>query len=610
MNLKNEIWIENIFKFILFLIIFSLINKTKIIEIENVIKETLFQKDINFFPFETKYKTIAIYYPPYYQWRINSYHKNPFLRKIRKKYEYNFNKSLFEEQIKLAKNHGIFGFGIVQNLAYNIKVNEDIYNLFSFDDENKFPFFIIFDYDKNHNETEIKYSIENEEFKRNELFILMNFIQKYLFLDEYIKLKGHPILGFFNSPFFSKDIIEFIRNFELEIEKEKIYIISISNERQKFHNIKKLKKINSYIEYPSPIIYLGKSLNEKYFYNFYYANLTDTNKYKSKSKSISKFFIINGSKPEKFYIIFKKFLNLLEIKNDIFILFNSWNNYKENIFLEPSDEFGYSYLNYFSKAIFNISDNDNYLQYELESLNNKCKIAIQVHLFYKDLIKDIINKTNNIPVKFDLLISITNKTLYNFAKNYIKKYSKARYFEIFIAENKGRDIGPFLNQVKTKFRFYKYLCHIHTKKARHVEDLGFLWRNYLYNNLLGNSNIISEILNDFETEKKLGFIFPEAFYRIIKPFHLVTNSTKYWMNFLASKLFPNYKIGKLLNFPAGNMFWSKIGAIYQIFEYDFNEYFPKEKNQTEGTIMHAIERIWLYLVKYNDFYYKEIFYFY
>ena len=37
MNLKNEIWIENIFKFILFLIIFSLINKTKIIEIENVI---------------------------------------------------------------------------------------------------------------------------------------------------------------------------------------------------------------------------------------------------------------------------------------------------------------------------------------------------------------------------------------------------------------------------------------------------------------------------------------------------------------------------------------------------------------------------------------------
>ena len=179
---------------------------------------------------------------------------------------------------------------------------------------------------------------------------------------------------------------------------------------------------NSYIEFPSPIIYLGKSLNEKYFYNFYYANLTDTNKYKSKSKSISKFFIINGSKPEKFYIIFKKFLNLLEIKNDIFILFNSWNNYKENIFLEPSDEFGYSYLNYFSKAIFNISDDDNYLQYELESLNNKCKIAIQVHLFYKDLIKDIINKTNNIPVKFDLLISITNKTLYNFAKYYINFY--------------------------------------------------------------------------------------------------------------------------------------------------------------------------------------------
>ena len=217
----------------------------------------------------------------------------------------------------------------------------------------------------------------------------MNFIQKYLLLDGYIKLKGYPILGFFNSPFFSKNIIKFIRKFELEIEKEKIYIISITYERQQFHSAKINKKINSYVEYPSPIVYFGKSLNEKYFYNFYYVNLTDTNKYKSKSKSISKFFIINGSKPKKFYIIFKKFLNMHETKNDIFILFNSWNNYKENRYLEPSDEFGYSYLNYFSKAIFNISDDDNYLQYELKSLNNNCKIVIQVHLFYKNLIKDI-----------------------------------------------------------------------------------------------------------------------------------------------------------------------------------------------------------------------------
>ena len=611
MIINNKLRKENIFKFIIIYLTFSLINKTNILEIDNIIKEPLFQNDINFFPFDTEYKIIAIYYPPYYLWRIDSHHKNQYHEKIKEKYEINFNKSLIEEQIKLAKNHGIFGFGIVQNLAYNIKVNEEIYNLFSYDDSIKFPFFIILDYDKNNKEKKINYSIQNETFDRNKLIIWMNFIQKYLLSKEYIKFNEYPVLGFLESSFFSSNIIKFIRNFQNEVEKNNFFIISISNKRKKFNSSEIHKQINSIVEFPSPILDFDKSLSEKYFYNFFNANLTDIEEYKSKSNNITNFFLINGSKPEKFYIIFKKFLNLPETKNHIFILFNSWNNYKENMFLEPSDEFGYSYLNYFSKAIFNISDDDKYyLQYDLKSLNTKCKIAVQVHLFYKDLIIDIINKTNNIPVKFDLLMSITDQTIYNFSINYIKKYSKARYFEVFIAENKGRDIYPFLSQFKTKFKFYKYLCHIHTKKARHVDDLGYLWRNYLYNNLLGNSKIISDILNDFENNNKLGFIFPEAFYRVIKPFHLITNTTKFWMNFLASKLFPDYKLGKLLNFPAGNMFWSKTGAIYQIFEYDFNEYFPKEKNQTEDTIMHAIERIWLYLVKYNGFYYKEKFYFY
>lgn len=73
-------------------------------------------------------------------------------------------------------------------------------------------------------------------------------------------------------------------------------------------------------------------------------------------------------------------------------------------------------MNYFSKAIFDLKDN---IIYDLSSLENKCKIAVQVHLFYEDLIEDIINKTNNIPVLFDLYISITNSSLINNIENYV-----------------------------------------------------------------------------------------------------------------------------------------------------------------------------------------------
>ena len=209
---------------------------------------------------------------------------------------------------------------------------------------------------------------------------------------------------------------------------------------------------------------------------------------------------------------------------------------------------------------------------------------------------------------FDLYITFTNSSLFRNIDNYIKHFSKSNNYELLLVDNKGRDILPFIRQMKYNYKQYKYICHIHSKKSITSPHIGLLWRNYLFNNLLGNINIISQNINDFEQNAKLGFIFPETFYGIIKHFFKLTKQTEYWMNFLSSKLFDQINIGKLLEFPAGNMFWAKTKAIYQIFIYDLSKYFPIEDEQTNDTIMHGIERIWLYLVKYNFFKYKIIFY--
>ena len=84
------------------------------------------------------------------------------------------------------------------------------------------------------------------------------------------------------------------------------------------------------------------------------------------------------------------------------------------------------------------------------------------------------------------------------------------------------------------------------------------------------------------------------------------------INSLLNNIFINnkYEIGNELDFPAGNMFWARVLAIYQIFEINIFDKFPKEKGQIDCTIMHGIERIWLYLVKLNGYYYKKIFKYY
>ena len=161
--------------------------------------------------------------------------------------------------------------------------------------------------------------------------------------------------------------------------------------------------------------------------------------------------------------------------------------------------------------------------------------------------------------------------------------------------------------MKNKYKKYKYISHIHSKKSQTAPQIGFIWRNYLYDNLFGNTNIISDILYDFENDRKLGFIFPETFFAIIKHFFKLTNKTREWMTFISTKYFPGYERGELVNFPAGNMFWAKIKAIYQVFDIDLKEYYPSEDDQINDTIMHGIERIWLYLVKLNRYKYKVIF---
>ena len=564
-----------------FLLLFNL---SKVIKIDNLIKESLYQNNQDFSQYTTKYKIVALFYLKNFIMTKDfvNIEKTKFL--IKKNEGINLNKSLIKEHVKLAKNHGIYGFGIVSNIKTGLKFNEEVLNLFSSQNMNNFPFFILINYNE-------AYSIES-------LNIFANGIKKYLVSENYIKIRGKPILGIFSSSM-TIQLISYIQQFETKIKKIKIYIIFISNGNQ---NLDYMNITNSIIEFPFKNIDLKSDFIKQYFYNFFYSSLIKEKNIKT--KSIRNFFIINGSRPEKFYIIFKKYLNLINPDKETFILFNAWNNYEKNFFLEPSEEFGFTYLNYLSKAIFKLDNDSNY---DLKDLWNKSKIAIQIHIFYEDLIMDIINRTNNIPVKFDLYITVTSPEIKNRLENNIKLYSKTNYFEILIVENKGRDVLPFLKQIKTKFKYYKYLCHIHTKKSLIAPDIGNLWRNYLYDNLLGSTSIVSEILYDFENNEKLGFIFPETYYEIIKQFFLLTEGTKKWMNFLASKLFSNYQVGELSNFPAGNMFWARMTAISQIFLYDFSEYFPEEDKQTNDTIMHAIERIWLYLVKFNKFYYKIIF---
>ena len=319
--------------------------------------------------------------------------------------------------------------------------------------------------------------------------------------------------------------------------------------------------------------------------------------------------IFNDYSPYKFYLLNKLLINYTKYTYEEdyqFLFINSFNYFIDKEILEKE---GYDSINLFSKALFNLPLSIK--KYDLTNLQKIPLIAVQAHIFFVDLLETTMDRINNIPVKFDLYITTTSDEHKNIIEKYLKLNSSSSNFEILVVENKGRDVLPFIKQMNKVYRKYKYFCHIHTKKTQ-IPVLGDNWRQYLYDNMLGTKEIISEILSKFETNEKLGIIFPENYFILIHFTYEKSGGHFLIMNHLLREIFPSYQLDRIPNFPAGSMFWARVSAVYQIFDkLDYISYYcPKEGGQTYNTIMHAIERLWAVVAQINGYSYATNFKYY
>ena len=563
------------------------------------------EDNINFSYYSTTIKPIAIYYS-------NSDLKKSNLNIYDSKMKiYSIKVKQLEEQINLAKSHGIYGFAFFYFLFNDKNNSYENLNIILQNKYLKIHFLIIFE---NNGIT-----INGKDFNISKLFID---IMKYILDERYIKFNNKYIIGINNSDFNNIILMRLREKFK-ENKLGEIFIFSRTNDYKRTKNnimyngflyspsYNSLEKIK--FQYNKTIGYFYIHL---LYHNLLFHPLIKSNFFRM-SISMKKYpIIINGGKtyiywdysPDKFYFLNKVIIKWTKEnygKNEQYVFIDNFN------FLLKDSILGYANINSFSKALYElpfISDNNS--NFNLNKLSQNITIMLQVHVHYIDLLKEVINKTNNMPVPFDLYITTNTKEKKACIENYLKLYSKANKFEILITPNKGRDIIPCLIQLKSIWMNYKYFCHIHTKKHEFNEDLGKFWQQYLYENLLGNKNIIKKILTDFENHDRLGFIFPENYHSIIKNSYFYKYKIYYHLNRIFEILFPNkkFRAGNIMNFPAGNMFWARISAIYQIFNEKLINLAPREYGQKDDTLLHAIERFWLFLVKLNGFSYKTYIY--
>ena len=240
------------------------------------------------------------------------------------------------------------------------------------------------------------------------------------------------------------------------------------------------------------------------------------------------------------------------------------------------------------------------LEFEFEI--KPARVAAVAHIFYVELAEEMKNLMCNIPVPFDIYISTQNEDKKIALEKIFSDFTRGKV-TVKVFENRGRDIAPAFVGFKDIYKNYDLCVHIHSKKSPHASQLAG-WGEYLYKSLLGSREIVSAIFHIMEREN-IGVVFPQYFEPLIR-------NTNFGENYELAQEFLsriNIKISerKLLEFPMGSMFWFKPAALTPIFESGLTfEDFPEEAGQLDGTIAHAIERIFLHVAASQGFSFVKI----
>lgn len=214
------------------------------------------------------------------------------------------------------------------------------------------------------------------------------------------------------------------------------------------------------------------------------------------------------------------------------------------------------------------------------------KIAVVLHLYYIDIINEMFLYLKNVIEPFDLFVTTPFEAD---VPTIINTFSSlAESVSVFVSENRGRDIGPFVHVYRTgSLDHYAAVLKIHSKKSKYSKN-GALWRDEIFKKLIGDSLTVRRSLRLFDSPK-IGIVGPNPYY--------LTNEN-YWganrikvVRLLAAMRLIQPDEEPPLGFFAGSMFWFNPRALMALKAVPENELlFEAEAGMQDGTMAHALER--------------------
>jgi lipopolysaccharide biosynthesis protein len=274
------------------------------------------------------------------------------------------------------------------------------------------------------------------------------------------------------------------------------------------------------------------------------------------------------------------------------IFINAWNEWAEGTHLEPDRNYGYAALDSVHQVLHNYKEKYINKIFPKKKIIKSHNIAVILHLHYIDMWDEIKSSLSNFGnINFDLYISITSTEL-NIINRILSTYPKAT---IFLFDNRGRDIYPFIQVLQHIIPLeYMAVCKLHSKKSVYRDD-GQKIKNELFAYLIKNEEHIQNIIELFREDQNIGLVCPEKY-------SIMHNEKNMRYNHQICSTLENVFKKEFVysSFPAGSMYWFRPTALKELCQIK-SQHIPPEEGWTDGTVIHGIERFIEVIVKSNNF---------
>jgi lipopolysaccharide biosynthesis protein len=273
-------------------------------------------------------------------------------------------------------------------------------------------------------------------------------------------------------------------------------------------------------------------------------------------------------------------------KSEQLVFINAWNEWAEGAHLEPDRKYGFGYLEACRIASQLHQLRERKSELALEELRPEKNIAVVIHAFYLDVLDEILGYLATIE-KNTIKLFVTTPEHQLAAVN-VRLTRDGYDFVSLGVTNRGRDILPFLKILPEIIRQnFAFLVKVHTKKSTHRTD-GDFWRNDLYAKLL-DGPVLLENIRYLRENSEIGILAPEN-HLVSMDHYLASNADNICM--LAARLGTEMETVMRLCFVAGTMFSARVHALMPLLLLNLDEEeFEPEQGQVDGTLAHAIERL-------------------